>query len=81
MYIDEQHRTFKLLLVKPEALRVTVVLWFVIHCIIVCTDNQNCSPDFSKLINTSMHGLHMIHLEKLLYRELQRKLHSREKTC
>ena len=34
---------------------------------------------YSKLINTSMNGLRMIYLEKLLYRKLQRKLHSREK--
>ena len=33
----------------------------------------------SKFINTGLHGLHMMFLEKLLYRELQRKLYSREK--
>ena len=34
----------------------------------------------SNLINTGMHGLYMICLQKLSYRELHRKLHSRHKT-
>ena len=46
--------------------------------IIVCIDSRNWSSG-AQSYQYRLHGLHMMHLEKLLYRELQRKLHSREK--